>query len=135
MKKILLCLILVGVILISGCEEKEPTVNKNLERYHDDSFFVQFNDQREGELIASISNENFQSFFNQDLNTYLSNIHEVEDIFIDVHQSSNLVYIKIEYVPNLTKEEKYATLNIIIESIKYKWYIKYINYDPIEVVD
>ena len=135
MKKILLCLILVGVILISGCEEKEPTVNKNLERYHDDSFFVQFNDQREGELIASISNENFQSFFNQDLNTYLSNIHEVEDIFIDVHQSSNLVYIKIEYVPNLTKEEKYATLNIIIESIKDKWYIKYINYDPIEVVD
>lgn len=133
-KKILIMLLILLVVFVGGCVEQGFVNNKNLESYYDNSFFVEFNDQINNELVASISNKDFQSYFSQDLELLNSDIDKVEDFILEFHLDSNLVYVKIEYTPNLTEKEKYVVLNRIIELMKEKWYVKYVNYNFFEMV-
>ena len=127
--KKLMILILAFVLVLNGCIKQDLKIRNNLEAYYDDSFFVQFNNQVQNGLKSSISNNEFQSFFNQQLKLKASSIKEIQNFNLDFHSYSNLVYVKINYSSGLTNEERFSILNSLVEAFRNEWYVKSVNYE------
>lgn len=102
--------------------------------YHENSFFIRFNNETQESLIASLSNENFFVFFNQELDFIISDTPEIEDIDLDFHYNSNIVYIEMQYSSDLGKEDGYFILDEILNVFKEKWYVANLSYDYYEEV-
>ena len=111
-------LILIFVLVLNGCIKQSLKIRNNSEAYYDDSFFVQFNNQLQNGLNSSISNNEFQSFFNQQLKLKASSIKEIQNFNLDFHSDSNLVYVKINYSSGLTNEDRFFILNRLVEAFR-----------------
>lgn len=112
------------VLAVAGC-------SYNSKNYNEDALFIKFNNQQNNSYNASISNETFKNYFEQELQINLDNTGNVDSFNLDYHIDSNLVYLKIVYKPDVSSKERYRTVETLAATYENLWYVKYVNMDVI----
>lgn len=135
---IIMILLLVGILLVSGCIREYAERPK--EEYFIDELIITFNSETNNNLTASINSENeeknidFKNYFVNEITVLNKTYKGITSIDSRFSKLSNLAFIKINYDQTFSLEEKKALLKNIKTELETKWYIKKVDFSWIEHV-
>lgn len=134
MKKILLLLIVVSLILLSGCA-KQPIQKEN--EYDDkfNSLIILFNNQEKEGMIAQSSSSDFMEYFKNELTNLDEELGDIKNLRIKhTYSITNGVNILFDFINNFDSSYKYKVIEDLKSELESKWYIKQVSYDLIDTI-
>ena len=134
MKKIILLLIVVSLILLSGCA-KQPIQKEN--EYDDkfNSLIILFNNQEKEGMIAQSSSSDFMEYFKNELTNLDEELGDIKNLRIKhTYSITNGVNILFDFINNFDSSYKYKVIEDLKSELESKWYIKQVSYDLIDTI-
>ena len=126
--------ILLLVIFMNGCivnqrgqaiEEGTLQHYEKMLGYRTDSLFVYVNEKEYQNITASLKDEDFRKYLEEDLNSIAITSEVIDSISIEsTYPEEQFFYIKIGYVGNLSYSEMDSTLKELKSDLENQWYVK-----------